>query len=62
MEAARAAGVAFITPGSDAHRPDQVGFGIDRCLEAADRAGFERVAVYESRSRQELPLRQVYGS
>jgi histidinol-phosphatase (PHP family) len=62
VEAAGSAGVAFVTPGSDAHRPDQVGFGIDRCLESAERAGFERVAVYEGRSRQELTLRQVYGS
>jgi histidinol-phosphatase (PHP family) len=61
LDAARMAGVACITLGSDAHRPDQVGAGLERCLEVAERAGFDRVAVFRRRSRQEIPLQKMYG-
>jgi histidinol-phosphatase (PHP family) len=61
LKAARSAGISGITPGSDAHRPDQVGSGLDECLGAASSAGFDRVVFFEKRVRQEVPLRQVYG-
>jgi histidinol-phosphatase (PHP family) len=61
LKAARGAGVTEITPGSDAHQPDQVGLGLDKCLELAQQAGFDRVAVFEKRSKREIPLQQVHG-
>ncbi len=61
LKAARDAGLADITAGSDAHQPDQVGFGLEACLKAARDAGFDRIAVFERRSRRGIPLQQVYG-
>jgi histidinol-phosphatase (PHP family) len=61
MAAARQAGIGFVTLGSDAHRPEDVGSGLDRCIEAAEDGGFDRMAVFKGRSRQEIPLQQVHG-
>jgi histidinol-phosphatase (PHP family) len=59
--AARKAGVACVTVGSDAHSPEQVGTGLGRCLDAALGAGFDKVAIFRKRSRREIPLEEVYG-
>ena len=61
LDAAREAGIRDVTVGSDAHRPDQVGFGIEACLASARGAGFDRIVAFERRSKREIPLRQVYG-
>jgi histidinol-phosphatase (PHP family) len=62
LRVAREAGIRDITTGSDAHRPDQVGYGIKACLDSAGDAGFDRIVVFERRSRREIPLRQAYGA
>jgi len=61
LKAAREIGIRYVTTGSDAHRPDQVGYGIEACLDSARDAGFDHVVVFERRSRREIPLRQAYG-
>lgn len=61
LKAAREAGITRITPGSDAHRPDQVGSGLDRCFEVAKEADLDRIVVFRKRSGREVPLQQVYG-
>jgi histidinol-phosphatase (PHP family) len=44
LAAFRRAGVD-VTVGSDAHSPDEVGFGIDAAMAAATAAGYERIAL-----------------
>lgn len=61
LKAAMDAGLRDITTGSDAHQPDQVGYGIVACLDCARDAGFDRMVLFERRSRREIPLRQAYG-
>ena len=51
LRAARDAGVAHLTLGSDCHRPEDIGSGLDRCLEIAFDTGFGDMVVYESRKR-----------
>jgi histidinol-phosphatase (PHP family) len=41
---------------SDAHSPDQVGFGYDRALELLSSLGVERICVFERRERRLEPL------
>jgi histidinol-phosphatase (PHP family) len=41
---------------SDAHAPDQVGFGYDRALELLSDLGVERICVFEGRERRSEPL------
>ena len=55
LEQARAAGVP-ITLASDAHAPDDVGRDFGLALEHARAAGYETVAVFESRRRRTEPL------
>jgi histidinol-phosphatase (PHP family) len=62
LREAATAGVTFVTPGSDAHRPDDVGSDLGWCLEIAGRAGFDAVAVFEQRSRRVIPLEEAHGS
>ena len=45
-----------ITLASDAHRPDDVGVGLDRCLRAADEAGYTSLTRFRGRERQAVPL------
>jgi histidinol-phosphatase (PHP family) len=61
LKAAREAGLADVTTGSDAHKPDQVGYGLEACFDSARDAGFDRIVVFRRRSKQEIPLRQAYG-
>jgi histidinol-phosphatase (PHP family) len=61
LRAAKDLGVTGITVGSDAHRPDQVGYGLEACLESAGDAGYDRVVVFERRSRREVPITQANG-
>ncbi len=56
LKQARDAGIRNLTVGSDCHRPEDVGQGIDRCLELAVEAGFDRIAVFESRKRTTFPI------
>ena len=41
---------------SDAHAPDQVGFGYDQALELLSGLGVERICVFEGRRRRLEPL------
>jgi histidinol-phosphatase (PHP family) len=41
---------------SDAHLPDQVGYGYDRALEFLDGLGVERICVFEGRERRLEPI------
>ncbi|MFT3865870.1 MAG: histidinol-phosphatase [Solirubrobacterales bacterium] len=49
------AGVPFALS-SDAHLPEQVGFGYDRAVEFLDDLGVEEIAVFEGRRRRLEPL------
>jgi histidinol-phosphatase (PHP family) len=51
LESAREEGVAHITIGSDCHRPEDVGSGLDRCLELAGDTGLDDIALYQGRRR-----------
>jgi histidinol-phosphatase (PHP family) len=46
---------------SDAHAPDQVGFGYDRALEFLADLGVERICVFEKRRRRLEPLEDGTG-
>jgi histidinol-phosphatase (PHP family) len=54
-EMCREAGVEFALS-SDAHAPDQVGFGYDQAMEFLDGLGIERICVFERRKRRLEPL------
>ena len=41
---------------SDAHAPDQVGFGYDEAMEFLDQLGVERICVFERRNRRLEPI------
>jgi histidinol-phosphatase (PHP family) len=45
----REIGGELLTIGSDAHRPDDLGFGLDHALQIARAAGFSALAQYEQR-------------
>ena len=49
------AGAAF-SLSSDAHAPEQVGYGYDRALEFLDELGVSEIAVFEGRERRLEPL------
>ena len=55
LEQLRAAGVP-ITLGSDAHRPEDVGVGLDRCLRSATEAGYTSLVRFRGREREVVPL------
>ncbi len=54
------AGVPFALS-SDAHLPEQVGFGYDRGVEFLDSLGVEEIAVFEKRQRRLEPLGSRVG-
>ena len=41
---------------SDAHEPDQLGYGYDQALELLDGLGVTEVSVFDRRTRRLLPL------
>ncbi len=45
----RQMGGELLTIGSDSHRPDHVGFGLEAALDVARDAGFKRLCTYEGR-------------
>jgi len=55
LEQLRAADVP-ITFASDAHQPDGVGLGLDRCLRAAREAGYGSLTRFRGREREAVPL------
>jgi len=59
LHAAREAGVRSLTVGSDCHRPEDVGQGLDRCLALALEAGFDRITVFEARRRRTIPIGEI---
>jgi histidinol-phosphatase (PHP family) len=46
---------------SDAHLPEQVGFGFDRATEFLDQLGVEEICVFEGRRRSLVPLGSRVG-
>jgi histidinol-phosphatase (PHP family) len=54
------AGAAFALS-SDAHLPEQVGYGYDRALEFLEALGVERISVFERRERRLEPLGAAVG-
>jgi histidinol-phosphatase (PHP family) len=54
-EMCREAGAEFALS-SDAHNPDQVGFGYDEAMEFLERLGVERICVFERRERRLEPV------
>ena len=52
----RELGGVHITIGSDAHRPEQLGFGLDEGLRLARNAGFTAVTTYEGRRPRLVPI------
>ena len=46
---------------SDAHLPEQVGFGYDQALEFLEQLGVGEIAVFEGRERRLEPLGAVVG-
>ena len=44
---------------SDAHAPDQVGFGYEKALEFMDDLGVDRICVFDQRERRTEPLTAV---
>jgi histidinol-phosphatase (PHP family) len=54
------AGVPFALS-SDAHLPEQVGFGYDRAIAFLDELGVEEIAVFEGRRRRLEPLGSRVG-
>ena len=46
-----------VTFGSDAHAPDQVGFGYDQAVATARKIGYTHAVVFEKRNKQTLPFR-----
>jgi histidinol-phosphatase (PHP family) len=55
------AGASFALS-SDAHAPDQVGFGYDRALELLSDLGVEAISVFEHRERRLEPLGRRDGA
>jgi histidinol-phosphatase (PHP family) len=47
---------------SDAHAPDQVGYGYDQALEFLDDLGVERICVFEGRQRSLEPIGRGDGA
>ncbi|HEY7121436.1 MAG TPA: histidinol-phosphatase [Solirubrobacterales bacterium] len=47
---------------SDAHAPDQVGYGYDQALEFLDDLGVERICVFEGRQRSVEPIGRGDGA
>jgi histidinol-phosphatase (PHP family) len=54
------AGAAFALS-SDAHLPEQVGYGYDRAVEFLEALGVERISVFERRERRLEPLGAAVG-
>jgi histidinol-phosphatase (PHP family) len=52
----REEGGRWVTLGSDAHTPEEVGYGFDQVMTALDYAGFTHLARYESRHPSPIPL------
>jgi histidinol-phosphatase (PHP family) len=55
LEMARAAGLDLVIS-SDAHAPEEVGFGFAEAIALARRAGFAHTVLFEKRKRRVLPL------
>lgn len=52
----RERGGTIVTIGSDAHRPDDVGFGFEQGAELLARCGFESASFFKRRERIEISL------
>jgi histidinol-phosphatase (PHP family) len=50
------AGVPFVTLGSDAHQPEDVGRGLEEAVALARAAGVSKQCTFRRRRRQEHPV------
>ncbi len=57
LSLARSIGISRISMGSDCHHPEDIGEGIDICCQAALRAGFEDVCIWQHRTPERLPIK-----
>jgi len=48
-----------VTLGSDSHRPEQVGFGLEAALQVAEAAGLRYVTQFERREARMIPIRTL---
>jgi histidinol-phosphatase (PHP family) len=60
-EMCREAGAEFALS-SDAHAPDQVGYGYDQAIEFLEALGVERISVFERRRRRLEPIGRADGA
>jgi histidinol-phosphatase (PHP family) len=59
MRCARAQGVSMITIGSDCHKVEDLGVGIEEALEYARSFGFETVYAFDKRKPVQIDIRNV---
>ncbi|MBN4061342.1 histidinol-phosphatase HisJ family protein [bacterium AH-315-G11] len=58
VEKAAAMGIPFCF-GSDAHAPNEVGYGMDACLDILQSCGVDEVVAFEKRQRRMIAIREV---
>ncbi|MDQ6955782.1 MAG: hypothetical protein Q9M21_01165 [Mariprofundaceae bacterium] len=58
VQKAAAMGIYFCF-GSDAHAPNEVGHGMDACLDILQSCGVDEVVAFEKRQRRMLAIREV---
>jgi histidinol-phosphatase (PHP family) len=58
---AREAGIEDVTPGSDCHIPEEVGYKITECLRVAAHAGYEKIAVFQAREKVHVRIDGLMG-
>jgi histidinol-phosphatase (PHP family) len=49
-------GIDDVTLGSDAHSPNQIGYGIDRAIQLVGDCGIQELAIYENRRPNKIPI------
>jgi histidinol-phosphatase (PHP family) len=59
LKCAREAGVAWLTFGSDCHRPEEIAGNIDRCADLARQAGYSEVITFAERDPSVIPLEEL---
>ena len=58
IKALKDRGVNIVTTGSDAHRPQDIGTGIERATQLLRESGFSNISQFEKRTAHEQPIPQ----